>query len=90
MINYTSSSWFPLYKFRVGEGLCDSDYMLGTTNFKDCKDYLTGKRIKQFSTVIWSRKFKVVMKLDNYLKFKNNKNYLQKLIDIRLTCDLKM
>lgn len=90
MIRYTSSSWFPLYKFKIGEGLCDRDYMLGATKFKNVKDFLTGKTIKQFSTVIWSRKFNVNILLENYLKFRNDEKYSQKLADISLTCDLKL
>ena len=90
MAKQNTSSWFPLYKFKVGEGLCDRDYMLGATIFKDCKDFLTGKKIKQYTTIIWSRKFNVNIQLENYLKLKNDKNYIQKLMDISLTCDLKL
>ena len=90
MINYTSSSWFHLYKFKVGEGLCDFDHMLGATKFKNCKDFLTGEKIKQFTTVIWSRKFNINIILENYLKLKSNPKYQDKLASINLTCDLKL
>lgn len=90
MINYTTSSWFPLYKFKIGDGLCDSDYMLGSTKFRNFKDFLTGEKIPQYSTVIWSRKFKVNILLDNYLNLKNKKEYKDKLSEISLLCDLKV
>lgn len=90
MLNYTTSSWFPLYKFRVGEGLCDKDYMLGATKFNNTRDYITGEKIKQFSTVIWSRKFNVNILLNNYLEHKNDNKVHEKLEGVNLTCDLKI
>lgn len=92
MLNYTSSSWFPLYKFKVGFGECDHDFMLGLSTYSGIKDYLTGEKIKKFTTVIWSRKFNINIILDNYLKLKNSNNndIIDKLSKINLNCDLKI